>query len=221
MIAPLSVLAAFAAALTSQPREATQDPPATTEQVAAARALADRLIASAEAEGVFVNSSKGAIARATHIASGMTCSFDGGPEDRIIIFPSGGAGIPRGDDVGCLTRDDALSIDLTLYATRYRPLPSEAAVLADAQRAITSRWPDAVPFAGEMPTLSVNDGAPPRLAAYKIRVNGVEMLTMALVSHRGEWGFKARATGPYEDAVGVGLYAGVLLEGSLTDRETP
>ena len=212
----------FIAALAFAPMAVAQDasPPASAEQVADARARADRLITDAEATGVFVNSTKDdGLARVTHVASGMTCSFDGGPEDRLYIFPSGEAGIPRGEDVGCISRDDALGIDLTLYATRYHPLPTEAAVLADAGRGITSRWSDAQPYTGDLPTLSREGRSPTLIAAYKIRIEGTEMLTMALVTHRDGWGFKARATGPYADAQGVALFAGVLLEGALLERE--
>ena len=211
---------AFIAALMAAPPVAAQeaDKPATAEQIAQAKAIADRLIGSAEAEGVFVNSTHDAIARVTHVASGMTCMFDGGPEDRIYIFPNQDDEVPRGDDVGCITRDEALDIDLTLYATRYRPLPEEAAVMADARNAIENRWPDAKPYTGDLTTLSLEGQAPTLMTAYRIMLGDEEKLTMALVSHRDGWGFKARATGPYEDATGVSLYAGILFEGALMAR---
>lgn len=212
MIAKLTLIAALAVAPMAMAQES---PPPTAEQISAARAIADRLIADADAEGVFVNVTKDGIARVRHVASGMTCLFDGGSEDRIYLFPTGA----RGDDVGCISRDDALSIDLTLYATRYQPLPAESAVLADAERAIRNRWPDAVRYPLGLPSLTVEGQSPTLMAGYKIRLGDQDKLTLALVTHRGEWGFKARATGPYEDAMGVGLYAGVLLEGALSDRE--
>ncbi|MDQ8028415.1 MAG: hypothetical protein REJ23_06790 [Brevundimonas sp.] len=212
----------FIAALAFAPMAAAQDaaPPASAEAIAEARARADRLIADANAVGVFVNSTKDdGLARVTHLPSGMTCTFGGAPQDRISIFPSTAAGVPHGEDVGCVSFDAALTIDMTLYATRYRPLPSEAAVLADARRAITSRWPDAQPYTGGLPMMTLEGRSPTLSAAYKIRINEAEKLTMALVTHRDGWGFKARATGPYDQATGVALYAGVLLEGALLDRE--
>lgn len=218
MLARLTFIAALAAA----PMAMAQDEPApaSPEEIAEARARADRLIADGEATGIFVNSTKeDGLARVTHVASGMTCTFDGGPEDRLYIFPQGQSRIPRGEDVGCISRDNALEIDLTLYATRYRPLPTEAAVLADARRAITSRWPDAQPYTGGLPMMTLEGRSPTLSAAYKVRIEGAEKLTMTLVTHRDGWGFKARATGPYADAQGVALFAGVLLEGALLARE--
>lgn len=216
MIGQLAFIAALAAAPPVVAQEA--DKPATAEQIAQAKGLADRLIDAANADGVFVNSTDDGIARVTHVASGMTCMFDGGPEDRIYIFPNQDDEVPRGEDVGCITRDEALDIDLTLYATRYRPLPEEAAVMAEVRNAIETRWPDAEPYAGELTTLTIEGQAPTLMAAYRITLGNQEKLTMALVSHRDGWGFKARATGPYEDATGVSLYAGVLFEGALLAR---
>lgn len=223
MLARLSFIAALTLAPTAlaQDRTPPPSPPATAEEIAAARAIADRLIAAGEAQGVFINTTKDGLAQVTHVASGMTCRFEGGPRDRIVVYPEGPGRPPRGDDVSCITYDEALDIDLTLYATRYRPLPSEAAVLADARRAIENRWPDARPYAEGLPTLNLEGRSPPLIAAYKIQLDGREKLTLAMVTHRGDWGFKARATGPYDQAMAVGLYAGVLLEGALMEREAP
>lgn len=218
MLARLTFIAAMAAA----PVAVAQDAPARAgaEQIAASRALADQLIADGDAAGIFVNSTKDdGVARVTHVASGMTCTFDGGPEDRVYIFPQGPGGIPRGEDVGCVSRDDAMKIDLTLYATHYRPLPDETEVLAMARQGIMARWPDALPYTGGLPATTMEGRAPTQSAAYKIRIDGAEMLTMAMVTHRDGWGFKARATGPYRDAMGVALYTGLMLESSLLRRE--
>jgi hypothetical protein len=218
MLARLTFIAALAVAPVAMAQEAPA--PAGVEQIAEARARADRLIADGGAAGIFVNSTKDdGLARVTHVPSGMTCTFDGGPEDRLYIFPQGASGIPRGEDVGCISRDNALEIDMTLYATRYRPLPAEADVLASARQAITARWPDATPYTGGLPAMAMEGRSPTQMAAYKVRIEGTEMLTMALVTHRDGWGFKARATGPYADAAGVALFAGVLLESALLDRE--
>ena len=194
---------------------AAQEPKATPQEIAEARARADRLIAEADAAGIFVNATEDdGLARATHVRSGMTCSFDGGPEDRIHIFP----GNPRGDDVGCLSRDEALDIDLTLYATRYRPMPGQAEMLAGARQAIENRWPDAEAYAGALPSMTMEGQQPTGSAAYKIQLGGEQKLTMVLVSHRGEWSFKARSSGPYDEATAVALFTGVLFEAALLDR---
>lgn len=216
MIGRLTFIAALVAAPLAGAQEA--DKPATSEQIARAKAIADRLIDEADAGGVFVNTTDSDLARVTHVASGMTCLFDGGPKDRIYIFPAQDDGVPRGDDVGCITYDEALDVDLTLYATRYRPLPEEAVVLADARRAIENRWPDAKPHVGALTTLTLEGQTPTLMAAYRITIDEEEKLTIALVSHRGGWGFKARATGPYDEAAGVSLYTGVLFEGALMAR---
>lgn len=212
MLARLTFMLTLVAAPLAQAQEA---PAATAEQVAAARAIAAKLIRDAGAEGIFVDKTTGASAEVEHLASGLRCTFSGSPNDRIAVFPSVG-GLPRGDDVGCTFYDDSLGIDLSFYATRYRPLPAEAAVLADASRAITQRFSDATPFTGETVSVSGEGQSPPLFAGFKVLVQGQEKLTMVLVSHRGEWGFKARATGPYEDALGVSLYASVLFEAALT-----
>lgn len=198
---------------------AAQEAPAgkaTPQEVAEARARADQLIADANAAGIFVNTTDDdGMAQATHVASGLTCSFDGGPEDRIHIFP----GTPRGDDVGCISRDEALDIDLTLYATRYRPMPGQADVLASAQQAIENRWPDAEVYSAALPSMTIEGQEPTDSAAYKIQLGGEHKLTMVLVSHRGEWSFKARSTGPYDEPMAVAMYTGVLFEAALIGRD--
>lgn len=217
MIGKLVLVTALLAATTAVAQEA--DKPATAAEISAAKAIADRLIQAADAQGIFINTTDSALAQVTHAPSGMTCLFDGGPEDRIYIFPVQSGDVPRGEDVGCISKDEALDVDLTLYATRYRPLPSEARVLADARRAIENRWPDAKPYAGDLASLSMEGHTPTLSAAYRVTMQGEEKLTMALVSHRDGWGFKARATGPFDQAMGVSLYAGVLFEGALLARE--
>lgn len=188
---------------------------ATPQEIAEARARVDRLIADADAAGVFVNATEeDGLGRATHVPSGMTCSFDGGPEDRIHIFPAG----PRGDDVGCVSRNESLGIDLTLYATRYRPMPSQETVLAGAQQAIENRWPDAEVYNAALPSMTMEGQQPTGSAAYKIQLGGEHKLTMVLVSHRGEWSFKARSTGAYDEAMAVAMYTGVLFEAALIGR---
>lgn len=211
MIGRLTFIAALTAASVTFAQEAPDQPPATPAQIAEARGIADRLIAEAGAQGVFVNKTDGAVATAEHIASGMRCHFDGSG-DRIVVFPAQG-GVPHGDDVGCVTRDENLSIDTTTYATRYRPLPSEDAVLADAATAIRNRWPDAVPFKGELVSATVGNQAAPKSAAFSISTPNGPMMTMILVGHTDEWGYKVRATGPAESAMMVSLYAGVLMAG--------
>lgn len=218
MIARLTFIAALLAAPVALAQETP--PPvaaATPAQIAEARAIADRLIAEGGASGIFVNKTDGAAPTVMHLGSGMQCTFDGSG-DRIVIFPVQNDSIPRGEDVGCIARDEALSIDTTTYATRYRPLPSEEAVLADSVNAIRNRWPDAIPFEGEIVSATVGDQAAPTGAAFKITTPDGPMLTMVLVGHTGGWGYKVRATGPLDNSMMVSLYAGLLMA-NLQSRE--
>jgi hypothetical protein len=182
----------------------------------ATRAIADRIIAAADAEGIFVNSSKGDVAQVTHAASGMTCRFQGLPTDRVSIFPTVEGGPSRGDDVSCVYRDETLGIDINVYATRYGAQVSEAEALRNANAAIQQRYPDATPYTGNLTTASIAGQSAPLVSAFKIQGDGGEMLTLAMVSHRGDWAFKVRATGPYAEARMVSLYSAMLLESSLT-----
>lgn len=209
---------AFLAALSLGPAvDARPDSPPTTiaQDAAANRAIADRIIAAAGAEGVFVNSSKADVAQVTHVASGMTCRFQGLPTDRITIFPTVEGGPRRGDDVGCTYRDDSLGIDFTLYATRYPSGLSEAQALNNANAAIQNRWPDATPYTGNLAVARIEGQSAPLVSAFKIGGGDGEMLTLAMVSHRDDWAFKIRATGPYGEARMVSLYSAMLLESAL------
>lgn len=211
MIGRLIFIAALAAASAASAQETPAPPPATPQQVAEARATADRLIREAEAETIFVNKTDSAVPEVEHVASGMHCLFNGNAHDRIVIFPVQSDSVPRGDDVGCVTKEETLRIDTTLYATRYRPLPSEAAALDDAVRAIRGRWPDAAPYEGGLVSLSSDDVEPPLAAAFKVITPDGPMLTLALIDHRNGWAYKVRATGPFEEAMLTSLYAGTMM----------
>lgn len=213
MLAHLAIFAALSLAPLPEARPDTASAVVTQD---ATRAIADRVIAAANAEGVFVNSSKDDVAQVTHVASGMTCRFQGLPTDRITIFPVGEHRPPRGDDVSCAYQDEALGIDINLYATRYGTGLSEASALQIANAAIQSRFPEAVPYTGNLTTARIPGQSAPLVSAFKIQGDGGEMLTLAMVSHRGEWAFKVRATGPYGEARMVSLYSAMLLESALT-----
>ena len=219
MIGRLSFIAALLLAPVVEAQQAGETPP-TVAEIAQARAVADRLIRAADATGIFVNKTNGRVATVEHVGSRMRCVFTGAEADRIVIFPTQADGMPRADDVGCLWRDEELNIDLTTYATRYRPLPSEDAVLRDAVTAIRNRWPDAIAYDGTLASATTGNMSPPKVAAFKITVPEGPMLTLAMVSHRGEWGYKLRATGPFEDATTVSVYASLTLVLALTEVET-
>ncbi|NBB53195.1 hypothetical protein GVN24_33470 [Rhizobium sp. CRIBSB] len=206
---------AFMLALLAAPmawaQEADEDVPATAAEIAEARATADQLIRDAEADGIFTNKTNDSVPTVEHAASGMRCLFSGSASDRIMVFPNQDDDIPRGDDVGCTSREEALAVETTTYATRYRPMPSEDAVLDDSVRAIRNRWPDAIPFEGSLASTRIGELGAPKFAAFKVTTPDGPMLTMVLVLHVGEWGYKVRATGRYEDAMLVSVFAGVVM----------
>lgn len=204
MLARLVFLAALAAAPMAAAQEAA--PPASAEAVAAASARADKIIADAGAQGIFVNKTDGAVPQVEHIASGMRCLLGDNPSDRIYIFPTSTAGIPRGDDVACITREDATDIDVTVYATRYPNGMTTEGIVANAVSGIRQRWPDAIPYEGQVASATVEGLTPPATAAFKIQLDGQEKLTVAVGAQEGAWSFKVRITGPYEQAMAVSLY---------------
>lgn len=215
MLARLTFIAAFlfapVAAAQTLPPVLAAEVPATPEEIAAARAHADTLIETANAGTYFVNKTNSAVPEVQHVASGMRCLFNTNDHDRILIFPARNDAIAFGDDVGCASREEALAVETTSYATRYRPLPSEEAVLADAVRAIRNRWPDAIPFDGALALMSAEGQETPKYAAFKVATQDGPMLTMVLVDHIGEWGYKVRATGRFEDAMLVSISGGFLM----------
>lgn len=202
MIARLIFIAALLAAPVALAQDAPR-PAGTPEQVAVARAEADRIIAAAGAGDLFVNMTGNAIPTVRHKTSGLICHFRGSPSvDRILIFPNS----PRGDDVGCTTRDENVWVETTYYATRYTPMPTEAAILDGAMEAIRDRFPGAQPFEGELS--SVNTGSvAPISAALVVESNMGPLFTMATVEHLDGWSFKARATGPVDKATEVNMSA--------------
>lgn len=204
MIGRLLFLAALLIAAPVAAQEPPPSPPqATSEQVTAARAEADRIIAAAEAGDLFVNMTGNAFPTVRHKASGLICHFRGAPEvNRILIFPNS----PRGDDVGCTTRDPSVWVETTYYATRYSPMPTEQAILDDAMAAIRNRFPSARPFEGELSS-ATTPTVTPISGALVVESTIGTLFTMATVEHLDSWSFKARATGPLEKAGEVNISA--------------
>jgi hypothetical protein len=214
----MRLLLAVCLALVAGPALA-QAQPATPQQVAAASAQADRLIAAADAQAWFENVTDSASPQVRHRPSGMRCTFVGSAADRIAVFPTGPSGIAQGHDVACLTRDEAMSIDLTLYATRYRPLPSAQAVLNDAVNAIRTRFPSATPYQGNLASMEIDDRGAPLAAAFNIETNQGPQFTMALVWHSDDWGYKARATGPQDEGLEVSFYTSLMFTSGLLELD--
>lgn len=199
------------------PASAAQSPEATVAEIAAARDEADRLIATAGAQAWFENVTDSASPTVLHVPSGLRCTFTGSPEDQIVIFDEGQ--VRGGNDVGCVTYDPDLDIDLTLYATRYAPLPSEQFILQSAIDAIRSRFPSAVPYQGDLASMEIDNRGAPLAAAFNIETNQGPKFTLVLVWHGDEWGYKARATGPQSDGLGVSVYASLMFTSGLLELE--
>ncbi|MFC7379122.1 hypothetical protein [Brevundimonas sp. GCM10030266] len=216
MIARLTFIAALAFAPMAAAQDATPAP-ATSEQLAAARAEADRLIAVAEAGDLFVNITGNANPMVRHRGSGLICIFRSFSEiNRITIYPGG----ERGEDVSCSTLDPETSAETTVYATKYAPLPSEEAILADAMRAITQRFPSARAYEGDIVNVTADDVAP-ITAAFLIETNLGPRFTMATVEHLDGWGFKLRATGPADKAREISAFANTGFATMLVMRRLP
>jgi len=192
MIARLTFAAALALATVVQAQTPVED-------VIAATAYADQLIADGDAGAYFDNITTDATARVRHRASGMTCAFKPGVRGSSIrIFPSiGGATVP-GDDVACGFQIGAAT--LTTYATRYESRPSANEVFQSAIGAIRRNSPDARPHSGAPISVPVQDGPAPLVAAFDLDLGRGPALSLVMVSHIGDWSFKARATGPADDS---------------------
>ena len=189
-----------------------QSDTATPQQIAAARAQADRLIQRANAQDWFENVTDSALPAVRHRPSGMRCLFVGNQYDQIAVFPTAQGGIPAGYDVGCVSREESLGVDLTLYATRYRPLPTEQQIMGAAAQAVVSRYPGARPYGGDVALASAEGRPEPLSRAWTIEG---DRFTLAMVSHNREWGFKARANG--DDPSMTSLYASVAFVAALAD----
>mgnify|MGYP005998735043 CR=1 FL=1 len=179
-------------------------PPATAEEVAAAHQIAEMLIKGDDVRPYFTNITDDGTPMVRHTRSGLVCMFGGMDGSRVAIFPAQGGAEP-GDDVGCLSRDETLGLDLTIYAV------SAEEVIASAAYAIEQRFEGVKPFEGDLSLVSVEGMDSPLAAAYVYESAVGPMLTMALVAHRDGWSYKVRATGPAEDATVVSLMAGITL----------
>ncbi len=132
-----------------------------------------------------------------HRASGLTCRFYGDETiARIIVFD----GLPRGEDVGCIS--DRENQARTLYATRYPGNVTAEAAMADAVAGIRNRFSDARPTPA---TLQMrNDNFPdPLIQHFLITLQGEQWITSALVARSGDWIIKLRYTSRAVDDDGI------------------
>ena len=214
MLARLTFVAALAFAPVAVAQDAAPSP--SPEQVAAARAEGDRIIAAAEASDLFVNITGNAHPMLRHKASGMICIFNDAPEvNRISIYPG-----TRGDDVSCNTKDAVSGAETTIYATRYVPMESEQQDLAGSVQAIRQRFPSARPYEGDVLVAST-DTITPIGAAFVIETNRGTQFTLVVIEHQNDWAYKLRATGPVEKASDINTATTVGFTTMLMMRTLP
>lgn len=182
----LPAVALAEAAPGAQPGRADQN------QVAAARAEADRLIAEGNAAAFFDNVTDGAAPAVQHRLSGMVCRFElGNPGNRVVIIPSP---LPAGDDVACsIQRGDMV---FTYYATRYPVDVSAEQAIRDAAAGIQNRYPNARPYSGSRMTMSADGASPTLIAAYIVSEPTGTFYTQALVTVVNDWVLKQRLSMP-------------------------
>lgn len=177
---------------------------ATAEQIATARAMADRIAAAADATDLFENVTDDSLPRLRHRKSGMVCVFDpSAPRNNVQIYPASALTPNRGDDVSCGTNLGGAAV--TTYATRYTPMPSVDEDIGATVNSIRQAWPDAKALDGEFQVASPSAEIPSRFAAIEFAIQGNQSASFAMVAHTNGWAFKLRATGLKEDANDLAL----------------
>ena len=189
--------AVFAVALVGMPLTAhgqatIQVKKASSEDLAAASAEADTLIASTGAPQLFENVSSDGLVKVRHKASGLQCTFVPGlPNNSLMLFDSEAI---KNDDVGC--NADMGPINFTYYATRYGPDYSAEDAARDALSSIRDTYPDARPYEGspvrvEFPAGVSSSG----FSALLIGPPDNTRYAHAATAQIGEWIYKQRMTG--------------------------
>lgn len=190
----IAVLLTAPAASAQQPSQ----PPPTVDEIAAAKAHADDVIARAEAQDYFENVTTDAVPTVRHTASGMTCTFStGDTRDNIRFYSSGPDGPARGDDVSC--GGWLNTTFLSLFATRYPDRPSRDAVFHSAMADVPRNTPGAELVQGEFTTVSIGGRAAPLIGVYHMQLGGQPKQSFVLADQIDEWTFQARGTGLVDD----------------------
>lgn len=201
MIRAIVFSAALAAAGLAVSSAAAQSAPqvATAEQVAAAKAHADAVIARSQAGDFFVNITTGEIARVRHVRSGMVCSFAGGDDrDAISFYPVVADGPRHGDDVSCASWWGATFV--SMFATRYPQGYSADYLMSAATGDIHRNWQKVEPLAETLSLVTLKGQEPPLAAAFHAERDGRPRSTMVVLRNIDGWSFKTRATGPADDS---------------------
>jgi hypothetical protein len=183
--------------------------PASAEQIAAAKAEGDRLIATAQGAGVFVNETTGGIAEVRHAQSGLVCQFIPGlPKNAVTVYSN--ASVPRGDDVGC--GHNLNQVVLTTFVTRYPGPKTVAEVLQESIANISRQMTDVARFTGDSvsvaakpaPAIAPKDRAVIRLTA---TLQAKPVFTRTAAARCGPWIVAQRVTAPLDVALAADLAA--------------
>lgn len=162
---------------------------AQTEAASAApAAIAQDLVAQAEATDLFeiLPSDRDVVVR--HTRSGLVCRMDARATNRIVVFPQAA----RGEDVACdSTRGGAST---TLYATRFSFDTTLQEQIRGAEAAIRNRFPAARAVAGTEP-----EPASSRTVEFLVTHDGAPMYTRASVAILDGWTIKLRYTAAAAD----------------------
>lgn len=197
---------------------------ATPEQIAAAKAEADKVIAASGAARWFVNATVDNLPAVRHWPSGMTCRFTLGQRNVIRQYANDAE---AGDNVSCSTVlivQGGTKIVLTQYATRYHATRTVKQELDAAQASFRLRDPGAQTAAGPFRAVDAGIGAAPAHETVRMEIsdNGDRLFVRAAAASVGDWLVGQRVTAPISeegtaDAVGEILIAASALEVQKAD----
>ena len=225
MIARLAFLGVLLCALPATAQEIAGPPaqaapaPSTPAEIAAAKAEADRLIATANAGAYFTNVTEGGAPSVRHTASGMICRFEPGqPLNNIRVYPARPEAPVAGEDVSCGT--NAVGGAFTVYATRYKPMPSEADDMREAVRQMREAYGEIKSYEGNIGLARTEEFPVGQTLVVDLQYNGRRLISLTQIAHRDDWAFKLRASGPPEAVNQVGIYGSMAFLTMLMARET-
>lgn len=184
IIAVFMALASSALAQT----QSSSAPPATSDEIAAARMDADAIIERSQAAEFFENVTTTATPQARHVPSGMLCSFTrGDPRNTIDFYPVLEGGPPRGEDVSCATWWGTTLV--TTFATRYTQQYSAEQLFAAAVQDIRQNWQNVVAFEGTVRGATIAGQEPPLVGAFSAERHGRRRTTALVLRNIGEWSY--------------------------------
>ncbi len=216
------ILAACATLVAATAAHAADEKPS-SDEVAKARARAERMIVSANASDVFEYVAADDIPTVRHRASGMICGFGDAPSDHLAIAQSG---LPRGDDVACYARIEDFRIER--FATRKAVGMTLDQASASCERRVRANHQDARPLAGDGmlgTTFHAATGYPDvRTYRFEFRDRGKPQVTQCSVVIVRDWVIEVDVSGPGDDAQSVDLFSGVdvlAILGAILDPSGP